>query len=285
VEPVSEDLAPVEPVSEPQPPAESESEPPAHEEAPPAELIHEVVPPVEAVKELVPETGPITLPASETTTPVAAVAEQAKEVDLTAGGQTDEGGSLAASTAQQGAAPSDGSVSLVVSAEAAAPALTVVGASTSKQQERARSATVRIALLAPVRLTAAQRAAALSCQLSGLAGSATGECAAGPPGAEGSPSSAVSVIAGASTTGSGGSPGGGYGGSSGGSRSVIPPPGPAPSGAFGSSSAGGSGGAFSGFFTLAGLLLLAGPRAMRRLRLSCRPWLTASFVLIPERPG
>jgi len=40
-----------------------------------------------------------------------------------------------------------------------------------------------------------------------------------------------------------------------------------------------------GFLTLIGLLLLAAPRAMRRLRLSCEPWLTAFFVLIPERPG
>jgi hypothetical protein len=49
--------------------------------------------------------------------------------------------------------------------------------------------------------------------------------------------------------------------------------------------ASGSGTALSIFLTLAGLLLMAAPRAMRRLRLSCQPWLTACFVLIPERPG
>jgi hypothetical protein len=48
---------------------------------------------------------------------------------------------------------------------------------------------------------------------------------------------------------------------------------------------GGSGMGLSTFLTLAGLLLLGAPRAMRRLRLSCEPWLTACFVLIPERPG
>jgi hypothetical protein len=64
-----------------------------------------------------------------------------------------------------------------------------------------------------------------------------------------------------------------------------PAPGPAPSGTSGGAAAGGSGVAFSGFVTLAGLLLLAAPRALRRLRLSFRPWLTAFFVLIPERPG
>jgi hypothetical protein len=62
-------------------------------------------------------------------------------------------------------------------------------------------------------------------------------------------------------------------------------PGPAPAGVAGGSAAGASGFAFSAFVTLAGLLLLAAPRAMRRLRLSCQPWRTASFALIPERPG
>ncbi|MCW3034427.1 MAG: hypothetical protein JWM60_2772, partial [Solirubrobacterales bacterium] len=70
-------------------------------------------------------------------------------------------------------------------------------------------------------------------------------------------------------------------------RPDTPSPGPAPGGAAGGVAAGGSGGAvgLSGFLTLAGLLLLAAPRALRRLRLSCRPYLTAFFVLIPERPG
>ena len=78
--------------------------------------------------------------------------------------------------------------------------------------------------------------------------------------------------------------GGGHGGSAAGNPPVSPPPGPAPSGASGSAT-GASGLALSGFLTLAGLLLLGAPRAMRRLRLSCQPWLTACFVLIPERPG
>jgi hypothetical protein len=66
-----------------------------------------------------------------------------------------------------------------------------------------------------------------------------------------------------------------------------PTPGPQPGGGSGGASAVGGGGglAMSGFLTLAGLLLLAAPRAMRRLRLLCRPWRTACFALIPERPG
>ncbi len=62
------------------------------------------------------------------------------------------------------------------------------------------------------------------------------------------------------------------------------PPGSGPGGSSGSGS-GASGLALAGFLTLAGLLLSGAPRAMRRLRLSCQPWLTAYFVLVPERPG
>jgi hypothetical protein len=65
---------------------------------------------------------------------------------------------------------------------------------------------------------------------------------------------------------------------------VSPVPGPGPGGGSGSSAMGGSGLGMAAFVTLAGLLLLAAPRAMYRLRLSSRPWLTAFFVLIPERP-
>jgi hypothetical protein len=75
------------------------------------------------------------------------------------------------------------------------------------------------------------------------------------------------------------------GGSAVGNRPVGPSPGPPPSGASGGAAVGGSGLAPPAFLTLAGLLLLAGSLAMRRLRLSSRPWLTAFFVLIPERPG
>jgi hypothetical protein len=72
-----------------------------------------------------------------------------------------------------------------------------------------------------------------------------------------------------------------------GGRSGVPSPSPAPAGgsAGGSAGGGGSGGGLTGFITLLGLLLLAAPRALRRLRLRCEPWLTAFFVLIPERPG
>jgi hypothetical protein len=75
------------------------------------------------------------------------------------------------------------------------------------------------------------------------------------------------------------------GGSPGGSGPIGPPPGPTPGGTFGGAAGGGSGTALSGFPAFAGHLLLGAPLAMRRLRLSFQPWLTAFFVLIPERPG
>jgi hypothetical protein len=144
-----------------------------------------------------------------------------------------------------------------------------------------------VSMAAVAQISNAQRAGELSCELSSLSGDMTGSCSADslapqrflsePPAGY---AAAVAALA-----PSAGSPGdGGHGGAAVGSPPVSPGPGPAPAGAAGSS-AGASGLALSGFLTLAGLLLLGAPRAMRRLRLSCQPWLTACFVLIPERPG
>ena len=140
---------------------------------------------------------------------------------------------------------------------------------------------------AVAQISNAQRAGELSCELSSLSGDMSGGCSsewlAPQRFLSGSPASyAAAVAALAPTTGSPGD--GGHGGVAVGSPPVSPGPGPAPAGAAGSS-AGASGLALSGFLTLAGLLLLGAPRAMRRLRLSCQPWRTACFVLIPERPG
>ncbi|MHB8233391.1 MAG: hypothetical protein ACYDHT_01925 [Solirubrobacteraceae bacterium] len=141
-------------------------------------------------------------------------------------------------------------------------------------------------------LTVAQRAGSLSCELSALGGRTTDNCSAGWLGTKRflntSAGGVVPIAASlAAVTGGGLPPGGGHGGGSAvGNTPVSPTPGPAPSGAAGAGVGGGGGGvAPSAFLSLAGLLLLAAPRAMRRLRLSCRPLLTACFVLIPERPG
>jgi hypothetical protein len=133
-------------------------------------------------------------------------------------------------------------------------------------------------------LSAAQRAAELSCQLSGMAGTANDNCGASWLGAQASLSAQAEGFRAPSGSRTG-PPDEGYGDSVGGSHPVIPAPAPAPSGAVGGSAAGGSGVSPAGFFSLAGLLLLAAPRALRRLRLLCESWRTAFFVLIPERPG
>jgi hypothetical protein len=139
---------------------------------------------------------------------------------------------------------------------------------------------------APVQLNAVQGAGGLSCEFSRLAASVTGGCTVSWLGDQSVLGASRDLVRGAPAAADApGGVGGGYDGSAGWSRSVPQSPGPAPSGAFGGSATGGSGIALSGFFTLAGLLLLAAPRAMRRLRLLCQPWLTAFFVLIPERPG
>jgi outer membrane biosynthesis protein TonB len=141
---------------------------------------------------------------------------------------------------------------------------------------------------ARARLIAARRIGELSCQLSALGGPPAGNCTSGLPVAarllSTSPTGNIAVVSLAAVARADPPSGGGHGGSAVGNAPVTPAPGPAPGGASGSG-AGASGLALSTFLTLAGLLLLGAPRAMRRLRLSCQPWLTACFVLIPERPG
>jgi hypothetical protein len=139
-------------------------------------------------------------------------------------------------------------------------------------------------------MTVAQRAGTLSCELAALGGRSSDNCSVGWLGekrvADSSTVSFSPVDNSLAPTITGTvPPGGGHGGSAVGNAPVSPAPGPAPGGASGAAVGGSSGVAPSAFLSLAGLLLLAAPRAMRRLRLSSRPWLTACFVLIPERPG
>lgn len=64
----------------------------------------------------------------------------------------------------------------------------------------------------------------------------------------------------------------------------LSPPAQGPGGASGAGT-GASTATSALYLALAALLLLGAPRALRRLRLTGEPWLTASFDLIPERPG
>jgi hypothetical protein len=137
-------------------------------------------------------------------------------------------------------------------------------------------------------LATAQTSGGASCKVSSLQGPMTETCSEAWLGTQRliSATGRIDSTTSLRRSTAGGATGGGGGGFTGPSHPVSPPPGPAPSGASGASGAGGgSGPAPSAFLTLAGLLLLAAPRALRRLRLSCEPWLTAFFVLIPERPG
>jgi hypothetical protein len=140
--------------------------------------------------------------------------------------------------------------------------------------------------------SAAQRAGSFSCELSQLGGHLTDNCAAGWLGtprllSAAAPSTGLVTVASSLVAATiAGSPSeGGHGGSAVSSPPVGPAPSPAPGGAAGA--APGAAGGFaplSTFLTLAGLLLLGAPRVLRRLRLSCEPWLAGCFVLVPERP-
>jgi len=140
--------------------------------------------------------------------------------------------------------------------------------------------------------TASKQAGQFGCELAALSGSMTDNCTVGWLGASRDLTSVLQTspaIAAVSSLKLAGGPGNGPtgGGNSGfvvSGPPMTPAPGPAPSGASGAATGGGSGAGVSIFLTLAGLLLLGAPRAMRRLRLSCEPWLAGCFVLIPERP-
>jgi outer membrane biosynthesis protein TonB len=308
-EQVSEAAPPVEQVQEAAPPAVPPVEQ-VSETAPPAEQVEEAVPPVEQVVEKVQETAPPVeqvVEKVEEAVPVESVKEQAKEVPPIVGESIREQAKelaatvepikeqLAASSSSPPAPDPQAAVSSAPSTPATEASSALIGAlivspaggGPGEPPTASAAASVPVRSV-PTRLTSAQRAVELSCELSGLAAAATDNCTAGwlsdRPLLSASPGDLVAVApARASTPAGSGS--GGSGGSFGNTRSFIPPPGPAPSGAVGGSAAGGSGVGLSGFFTLAGQLRLAGPRAMRRLRLSSQPWLTAFFVLIPERPG
>jgi hypothetical protein len=321
-ESASENPPPVETVTEPPPVTETstESSPPVEavteptlESAPPVETVTELIPepppPVETVTELIPEPPPPVETVTEPVRPVEALKEAtADPIQLAPEAPPPitpiQEQSKEASSSQQPAVegvegspppatPQDAAVLAPATSVAAAPDASTLGdslatgATTSEPGVPAVKSTSPVrAIGAAARLSEAQRAADLNCELSGLSGPATDDCTAGwLAGQSLSSTSPAYLTTAALTARAATSAGGENGGAMGASRSVTPPPGPAPSGAFGSSAAGGCGTAPAGFFTLSGHLRLVAPRAMRRLKLSCQPWRTAFFVLIPERPG
>jgi hypothetical protein len=136
-----------------------------------------------------------------------------------------------------------------------------------------------------------ERAGGFSCELSQLSGRLTDNCTVGWLGAPrfadaDTPSGLVTAASSLVAATIAGTPSeGGHGGVAISSPPVGPAPSsPSPGGAAGAVTGGSGVAPLSTFLTLAGLLLLGAPRVLRRLRLSCEPWLAGCFVLVPERP-
>jgi hypothetical protein len=182
--------------------------------------------------------------------------------------------------------PADSSANIPApeaSSAAGGPLVATIPAVSGESQASSTSSTYAAAI---ARVIAAQRAASFNRELGGLGLSLPST--AGRLGGTSLLAVAAALVGdlpGGASSSTGASAGGRSGGSPGGSEPIGPPPDPVPSGTFGGAAGGGAGIALSGFPMFAGHLSLGAPIAMRRLRLSFQPWLTAFFVLIPERPG
>jgi hypothetical protein len=281
------------------PPPEEHKEAPApeaeHKEAPAPEEHKEAPPPEEHPES--PPTGTVLGEAPETTPVVGQGAEEGLKATHTGQGGSGEGPEGAGAGVSRSSLNGDTAISTAAARTdvAGEPQAALLQAPTSpptaggpEAQDSATPAIVAVGARAA--MTAARQAGPLGCELAALGARTSDNCTVGWLGGKrvlasiliSSP--AVSVLAAAAVGFSGER---GHGDSAMGNAPISPAPGPAPGGASGASVGGGAPGgvALSIFLTLAGLLLLGGPRAMRRLRLSCEPWLTACFVLIPERPG
>ncbi len=254
---------------------------------PPIEPVEEATaPPSEPVQ----ETPVATLPLESSEKAPATAAEEPLSKESSEEGAS--GGSPAhSSTLLATASPSDPGRTDALGEQApsgppaTAAAITAQIAEVSGQAEGS-------AKVIPVR-SAGSQAGRFKCELSSLGGNMTDNCTAGwlggPREASSAPTSAavtaVSSLAAAATANS--PSGGGHDGSGLGGPPLTSAPGSAPGGSSGAATGAGGGGSGAGvstFLTLAGLLLLGAPRALRRLRLSFEPWLAGCFVLIAERP-
>jgi hypothetical protein len=276
VETAKEALAPVETVVE--------SAPEVPVLAPVVEAAPETSPPLEPIKEV--KEGPVVEPIEEVKE--APVAEAVKEVKEGPVAEAIKEAIQVNATAGQDAAPTDNPVAAVgpeASSAPDGPLTTTLPVIAGESQRPSATGSADAAALAR-RTIAAQRAENFDRTLGGLGSSLTGTTGV----LDGQGLLAASAVladdlSGGATSSTGAPAGGRSGGSPGGSSPIGPPPGPAPNGTFGGAAGGGAGIALSGFATFAGHLLRGAPVAMRRLRLSFQPWLTAFFVLIPERPG
>ena len=311
--------AAAEPAPEASPPPAAEPAPePSSPVAPVVETVQEAPSPVETVVESAPEVpviAPVVEAAPEASPPVEPVKEvkevkeapaaepvkEAKEAPAvepleeateTSDGKPDlEKGteiqpSSSAGSAQV-AAPVDGPVAAPApeaSSTPNGPLATTFPAISGEGQTTSATGSVPAAALA--RMIAAQHAENFNRELGGLSRSLA-DTVGGPvpPGLLSVSAALIDDLSGGASSRVSAPAAAHAGGSSGVSGPIGPPSGSTPNGSFGAAAGGGSGAALSGFPTFAGHLPLGAPLAMRRLRLSFQPWLTAFFVLIPERPG
>jgi hypothetical protein len=258
---------------------------------PPSEPVEEVsAAPTEPVQET--PVGTLPLESAEQT-PVTVTEEpvQSKSTESTEEGAS--GGSPAHSSTLLPAGASEASVRAAAPAEQAPSGPPATAAAITAQIAEFAGQAIGSAKAVPVR-SAGSQAGRFRCELSALGGKMTDNCTAGwlgtPREVSSAPTSAavtaVSSLAAAATANS--PSGGGHDGSGLGGPPLTSAPGSAPGGSSGAATgAGGGGGSGAGvsiFLTLAGLLLLGAPRALRRLGLAFEPWLAGCFVLIPERP-
>ncbi len=242
--------------------------------APVVEAAPEALPPLEAIKEV--KEAPAVEPIKEAKeAPVAESIKEAMQVTATAG---------------QGVAPAGNNPATAVGPEVSSapngPLTTTFPMISGESQATSLTSSADAVALAR-RMIAAQRAESFNRALGGLGLSLTDTAGGldGPPGLLSVSAALVDGLSGEASSSMSARLGGHSGGSPRGSSPIGPSPGPAPNGTFGGAAGGGAGIALSGFTTFTGHLLPGAPLALRRLRLSFQPWLTAFFVLIPERPG
>ena len=269
------------PTNEQSQPATEQTKPPAEEPIAPAEPIPpaaEATPPAQTpptTKEVPPE-----VENGNVKQPVGEVAVEAGS-DGAASEDSEEDSQVSAAASRPSPEDTASEVAAGVATSVTAPGVLPEGLTSPTQSQSSIA-------LGPDKISI-RRARQATCELAGIGVEITvghaGEWLEISTASSDSP--APFAIAGTSRTATtSGAPAGSQdGGSAVENHPPSPFPGPGPGGAGGGAAAGGGpGSAVSASFTLAGVLLQAEPRAMRRWRLSQPSWRTSFFVLIPERP-
>ncbi len=284
---------PTPPAEEPTPPAE-QAQPAAEQDQPPAEeptpSAEQAQPPAEQTPP--PAEEPTPPPTPPTTSEVPPAVEDGNVKEVTAEASSDKAASEDTGGNSQVSAVASRPSAEYTAGEVAAGASTAVTTSAAPgvlPESLTSPAQSQSSLAQGPREISIRRAGQATCELAGIGGGITvghaGDWLEISTASSDLPSPFAIAAASRTATTSGAPDGSQGGGSAVENHPPAPSPGPGPGGAGGAAAAGGSpGSALSASFTLAGVLLQAEPRAMRRLRLSQQSWRTSFFVLIPERP-